>query len=120
MCSAVSQQSPSSVPAGTDQSRSVIGSSPLMMQEIASSRSLAVTVMVSPSLRSGGAEHARMAESGGSGHDCPGQLPGAGAFPGDKRAKADGGMQITPVSFPGLEIRRWMMQMSQLHVYSFA
>src|SRR5215472_924130 len=46
MCSAVCQQSHSRLPARTDQSRSVRGSRPLMMHEIAASRSPAVTVMV--------------------------------------------------------------------------
>src|SRR6516164_6076692 len=46
MCSAVRQQSHSRRPARTDQSRSVSGSRPLMMHEIAASRSLAVTVMM--------------------------------------------------------------------------
>src|SRR6266536_3013250 len=52
MCSAVCQQSHSRVPARTDQSRSVIGSSPLITHEITLSRSSAVTVMVPSSLRS--------------------------------------------------------------------
>src|SRR6516165_5028361 len=46
MCSAVCQQSHSRLPARTDQSRSVRGSRPLMMHEIAASRSPAVTVMM--------------------------------------------------------------------------
>ena len=52
MCSAVCQQSHSSVPTHTNQSRSVMGSSLLMTQAITLSRSSAVTVMVHPSLRS--------------------------------------------------------------------
>src|ERR1035438_3817488 len=50
MCSAVCQQSHSRVPARTDQSRSVSGSSPLITHEITLSRSFAVTVMVLSSL----------------------------------------------------------------------
>jgi hypothetical protein len=46
MCSAVCQQSHSRVPARTDQSRSVMGSSPLTTQAITLSRSSAVTVML--------------------------------------------------------------------------
>src|SRR5215471_17119047 len=46
MCSAVCQQSHSRLPARTDQSRSVRGSRPLMMHEIAASRSPAVTGMM--------------------------------------------------------------------------
>jgi len=52
MCSAVCQQSHSRVPTRTDQSRSVIGSSPLITHEITLSRSSAVTVIVPSSLRS--------------------------------------------------------------------
>src|SRR5689334_2324114 len=47
MCSAVCQQSHSSVPARTDQSRSVMGSSLLTTQAITLSRSSAVTDMMS-------------------------------------------------------------------------
>src|ERR1700683_1307897 len=46
MCSAVCQQSHSSVPARTDQSRSDTGSRPLITHDIAASMSLAVTVMM--------------------------------------------------------------------------
>jgi hypothetical protein len=46
-------------------------------------------------------------------------MSGAGAFPTDKRTKADSGMQITPVSFTLLKVRRWMMQMRQVLVFSF-
>jgi hypothetical protein len=57
MCSAVCQQSHSKVPAGTDQSRSVMGNSLLITHEITLSRSSAVTIMVPSSLRSQQARH---------------------------------------------------------------
>src|SRR5205823_7939440 len=63
MCSAVCQQSHSKLPARTDQSRSVMGSSPLITHEITLSRSSAVTVMVPSSLRSLPAGHDQFTRS---------------------------------------------------------
>src|SRR5215469_14273067 len=67
MCSAVCQQSHSRVPARTDQSRSVIGSSPLITHEITLSRSSAVTVMVPSSLLAREARLESPFSGGGSG-----------------------------------------------------
>src|SRR5262245_19435282 len=84
MCSAVCQQSHSSVPARTDQSRSVMGSSLLTTQAITLSRSSAVTVMVTRVY----------------GHDGPGR----GGSPSVADASGSAGRRVRPLFELGLDL----------------